>query len=228
MVLVMILALGATYLWQRAEVHDRQVALDRAAATADAVSVRASGLEATTEQLRGAVERLQGRVQSLTGRLQDVGASKQHLAAQLDALRAETTALLGTPLADGRYFGSLIAVGATQDPPRLVIDLEQFFSGDAADQAAREDGVLPPGQEHVDNDVYIRNESPQWRTLAVDPSATVALTSYPFGQVDGPLMVSIERFGHLLQTGRGSLIWFPYWITVRGAEVVAIEQQFIP
>ena len=50
--------------------------------------------------------------------------------------------MVGPALDDGRYFGALIAVGATQRPPRLVIDLQQWFTDQEAIAAAIEDGVV--------------------------------------------------------------------------------------
>ena len=137
--------------------------------------------------------------------------------------------MLGRPLADGRYFGTFAALDATQEPPKLVIDVAQWFTGPAADAAAEQDGVLPPGESHVPNDFYIRNEDPRWRMLPIDPSTKVSLVTYPFGQIDAPRVVTLERFGILYSTSdKGSLSLFPYWITVRDGVVVAIEEQYIP
>jgi hypothetical protein len=129
--------------------------------------------------------------------------------------------MVGPTLDDGRYFGALIAVGADQEPPRLMIDIEQWFTDQAAIAAAIEDGVIEPG-EIIPNGYYIRNENPRWRTIEIDPAATVSLTVYPYGQVDDPQIVSLERFADL------SLGWSEYWITMEDGRVVAIEQQYIP
>jgi hypothetical protein len=123
----------------------------------------------------------------------------------------------------------LYAVGATQSPPRLVIDLERFFTGSAADQAAKQDGVLPPGEQHIPNDVYIRNRSPEWRVIEVDPSTHVSLVTYPFGQIDGPRVMTFGRFGIVFNSiDHPELPMFPYWITVHGGKVVAIDEQYMP
>jgi hypothetical protein len=233
---------GGTYLWQRTQVSERQVALDRALAGVDSARGQASTLQGQIGDLQAQVEALHQSVGTLKTRLEEVSSGKQHVAALLNEserqltraeqqlVRAEerTTALLGTPLADGRYFGALIVVGTDQTPPRLVIDLEQWFSGPAADQAAMEDGELPPGEEHVPNDFYIRNESTQWRILPIDPATHVSMTTYPFGQVDAPLVITLGRFGKIFSEDKGYVAGFPYWITVRDGEVVAIEEQYIP
>ena len=67
--------------------------------------------------------------------------------------------MIGPALPDGKHFGALIAVGADQEPPRLVIDIEQWFTDQAAFDAAEEDGVF------LDHPDYIRNENPRWRTI---------------------------------------------------------------
>ena len=154
------------------------------------------------------------------------GVDKANLQAQLDAM-------LGPPLADGRYLGILVAVGANQDPPRLVIDVEQWFTGDAATQAARQDGQLPPGETSVPDGYYIRNQSPRWRTIPIDPATTVSLTVWPNGQVGAPQVMPLDRFGALFNVVAGgpradALHVGPYWITVRDGKVVAIHQQYLP
>ena len=117
--------------------------------------------------------------------------------------------MVGPALPEGRHFGLLIAVGVDQSPPRLIIDVEQWFTDEAADQAASEDGALYPGQTHVENGYYIRNENPRWRVVKVDPRTMVALTTFPFGQIDQPLMVGFERFTHLYARDAHGLRLFP-------------------
>jgi hypothetical protein len=148
-------------------------------------------------------------------------------------LQAQLDAMLGPPLADGKYLGILVAVGANQEPPRLVIDVEQWFTGDAATQAARQDGQLPPGETSVPDGYYIRNQNPRWRTIPIDPATTVSMTVWPNGQVSAPQVMTLERFGALFNTIAGgpradATHYDPYWITVRDGKVVAIHQQYLP
>jgi len=109
-----------------------------------------------------------------------------------------------------------------------VIDVAQWFMGDAADEAAIEDGNMPPGEIHVPNDFYIRNVDHRWRIVMIDPAARVSLTTNPFGSIEEPKVVSLERFANLYASRNTSLRWFPYWITVRDDTVVRIEEQYIP
>jgi TolA-binding protein len=128
MVVATTMLVGGTYLWQHAQVDDRQVALGRAVSARDAAHSQVSALE--------------GQVAGLQGQIETLSVGKQHTAVQLRATRrrlsraeARMTALLGSPLADGRYFAAVIVVGANQTPPRLVIDLETYLTGDAAQRA---------------------------------------------------------------------------------------------
>jgi hypothetical protein len=212
LVAALAIGFGTAFVWQHGIVNDRRDAL--AAAVADG------------NQAHQQATALLDRVQGLQQRLDATNAAARHKVAKL---QARLDAMLGPALADGRYFGRFFAVGATQTPPRLVIDLEQFFTGPAAVAAAKEDGALPPGENSIPNDVYIRNESVQWRILPIDPAAKVSVVSYPFGQVDSPRIMPLAQFGHAYYGhGVDSLPGFPYWITVRHGTVVAIDQQFIP
>lgn len=68
------------------------------------------------------------------------------------------------PLSDGIWFGSVIAA----DEASVEFDLACFFVGEAANEAAAEDGVeeIP-----VPNDYYIRNRVSELRTISVHPGA---------------------------------------------------------
>jgi hypothetical protein len=190
----------------------------------DGSDALASAIDARNEALATA-ETLSDRVDGLQDGLARAQAQATNLEEHLAATQAELLAMAGPALDDGRYFGALIAIGANQRPPRLVIDLQQWFTEQAATDAAIEDGVIEPG-EIIPNAFYIRNENPRWRIVEVHPTTQVALTVYPYGQVDDPQIVSFQRFSELAPgwSGPGE----PYWITVEDRRVVAIEQQYIP
>jgi hypothetical protein len=175
------------------------------------------------------------RVADLQRQIETLGASKQHAATQLNAIgrsldraRARMTALLGSPLADGRYFGAVVAVGASQTPPRLVIDLERWLTGDPARKAEIEYGVPP--ENLYDN--FIENESPAWRTLEIAPTATVSILALgsgaPFRHVGTGLVgthrISLKRLARLETLGRVSN---PYWITVSNGRITSIEEEYL-
>ena len=197
----------AVFAWDRTGSRDRSDAL---AGVIDARNEALATAETLSDQVDGLQDEL-ARAQARATNLED----------RLAVTRAELMAMVGPALDDGRYFGALIALGATQRPPRLVIDIQQWFTDQEAIAAAIEDGVIEPG-EIIPNGYYIRNENPRWRTIEIDPAAKVSLTVYPYGQIDDPQIVSLERFADL------SLGWSEYWITMERGRVVAIEQQFIP
>jgi hypothetical protein len=180
-------------------------------ALADAIAQR--------DAAKGEVVTLNDRLSGLRSRLTEARAQVAALEDTVSAAEAELGAMLGPALPDGKHFGALIAVGANQEPPRLVIDIERWFTDQAAVDAAIEDGItVDPGI----NGYYIRNENPRWRTIEIDPAAKVSLTVYPYGQIDDPQIVSLERFADL------AIDWSEYWITMEDGKVVAIEQQYIP
>ena len=161
------------------------------------------------------------RVGELRDRLSKAEALAADLEGKVAAAEAELLAMLGPTLDDGRYFGAFIALGPAQKPPRLVIDIQQWFTDQEAIAAATEDGVIEPG-EIIPNSYYIRNDNPRWRTIEIDSAAKVSLTVYPYGQIDDPQIVTLERFADL------AIDWSEYWIRMEDGKVVAIEQQFIP
>jgi hypothetical protein len=220
--IALLVAATGVAIWQATEASRRAdeiasltVARDEAVARGTALSDRVGVLDAR-------VDRLSERLAAATG-------DEAELAAQLDDARAELERMVGPALPDGRHFAFLTAVGATQEPPRLVIDVAQWFTDDEAVAAAIEDGRLPPGSTSIENGYYIRNADPRWRMLSVDPTATVALVVYPFGDIGDPHVVSFDRFGELFaENPHGAIRGFPYWVTVEDGTVTAVEQQFIP
>jgi hypothetical protein len=207
-----IIALAVIVLRQDGMLQDRQAEV--ASLRSQVATLQSQGASAREElaSVMVANERLRERA----------GTTADELRGDLAAMRQRYAALVGPALPDGRHFGRLIAVGADQSPPRIVIEIEQWFTDEAADQAAAEDGAV------WENGYYIRNENPRWRVVEVVPSTMVALTTYPFGQIDQPLMVGFERFTHLYARDAHGLRLLPYWITVRDERVIAIEEQYIP
>jgi hypothetical protein len=196
---------ASIFVWDRTGSRDRSGALAGAIAQLDAAQDQVAVMTERLGDLRGSLTQASDRATALEGRV--------------SAAEAELVAMIGPALPDGKHFGALIAVGANQEPPRLVIDIEQWFTDQAAVDAAIEDGItVDPGI----NGYYIRNANPRWRAIEIDPSATVSLTVYPYGQIDDPQIVSLERFADL------AIDWSEYWITTEDGKVVAIEQQYIP
>ena len=132
----------------------------------------------------------------------------------------------------------------------VVADYAQWLTGDAANQAALEDGAIGEG-ETVPNDYYIRNQNPQLRTLPVAPEVAINLPTPAFGSVinvtvtvgewlgqfhDDGTPWDIEsgdtrpdldepHFGYFGAGDRG----FGYWLTLDAAgNIVQITGQYRP
>lgn len=202
---------GLVFAWER-------VGGDQGRSLANAIAER--------DAARDEVATLSDRVDGLEARLTVARARTTKLEGEVLDARQELLAMVGPALPDGKHFGRLYAVGAAQKPPRLVIDIEQWFTDQAAVDAAIEDGVtVDPGI----NGYYIRNESPRWRTIEIGSAATVSLTTYPNPDPSNPTIVSLTRFGKLFYSYDGRLLQYsPFWITVEDGRIVAIEEQFIP
>jgi hypothetical protein len=211
--LVLIAALiggTAVFAWDR--IGDDDGALENAIAQRDAA--------------RGQVTTLTDRLDGVQDRLAAAETRATDLEGEVAAADAALAAVVGPALSDGKHFGAFVAVGATQKPPRLVIDIEQWFTDQAAVDAAIEDGITAdPGI----NGYYIRNANPRWRMIEIDPAAKVSLSTYPTVDPSDPTVVNLSTFGEYFSSYEGRLLRLsPYWITVKDGMVVAIEEQFIP
>jgi len=209
LILVAALIGGASvFAWDRTGSRDRNDALPNAVAQRDAAQDQVAVLSERLGDLRGRLTEARDRATALEGRL--------------SAAQAEFLAMLGPALPDGKHFGEIYAVGPNQNPPRLVIDIEQWFTDQAAFDAAEEDGVVLDHHPY-----YIRNENPRWRTIEIAPAATVSLI--PYGDRSYSTVVNLSRFGELFSSYEGRLLRLsPYWITMEDGKVVAIEEQLIP
>lgn len=151
---------------------------------------------------------------------------------------------------DARYepeasveFGFLTRVSASE----IVADYAQWLSGEEANQAAFEDGVIATVEEGVPNDYYIRNVNPQLRTLRLADEVAVWLVSPAAGVAT--IQVELDEWLALFNDGApwdyetdvvpipepphggyfgAGTVHAPYWLVVLDGEVIAIEQQYIP
>lgn len=183
---------------------------------------------AELQAVRTDLDASQAAVADLQAQLATGQGAEARLQRQLDRARNDLETWVGPPFPDGRHFVFIEATGVDQTPPRLVVDEATWFTDAEADQAAREDGNLPDGQAHIENGYYIRNETPAWRTVELSPSAPVSIVLYPWGDIDQPAVVDLERFENRMLAREPWLLGLPYWLEVRDGVVTAIEQQFIP
>jgi len=234
MALATAVLVSATYLWQHAQVTQRGVALERAVLAGDTARGQVTMLDGRAGELQGKIDSLQRTAEALKARSRQITGNKQHLAERLGATEqrlglaeARMTAMLGSPVADGRYFGEVIVVGANQSPPRLVIDLARWLTGDAAQQAETEYGIPP--EARYDN--FIENESPAWHTIAIGSDVAVSIINMdspnPLRDVGTGLVgterISLGRFAKMMSLDR---LHNPFWIDVTNGRITAIQEEY--
>lgn len=107
---------------------------------------------------------------------------------------------VGAPLADGKHDGLLMAVGAAQSPPRLVIDRIKQASG-----------------------VFV-NQNPGWRTVEIAPDATVVVYGLnPYHAQP----ISLDRLARLFANPAPWAVRVaqaPFRITIADGVVIAIRE----
>ena len=194
----------------------------------DALRDRDAAAATLRSDSNASVAALGDRIDVLELRIAETTAEADRAARRLARANATLDAMVGPALPDGRHFGYLVAVGGSQAPPRVVFDLAQWFTDAEADAAAIADGAMPPGKAHIENGFYIRNESPRWRNVEVDPSASIALVTYPYGDIEHPREISLERFAEITDDDPTLVRWSPFWLDVRDGIVTGLDQQYIP
>lgn len=126
---------------------------------------------------------------------------------------------------DGRSFVFLKTVANLDTTPNMTFDLAIFLNGDAANQAAAERGDEVP----VPNDVYIINDNPKLRTVAIDPGVQILV--YDWAKCcESYTSITLDRFAGYVahSTNRFHGTFSPYWITVQGGVIVKIQEQYLP
>lgn len=151
--------------------------------------------------------------------LRGAGRSTVHLwsgpGPDLDALDAPNV---------GHAFAFVSAVDA--DARTVTLDRAEWLTGDAADEAAIEDGEIAAG-ETVPNGFYVRNPVEETEVVEVAPYADVVLTSWE-GNGHQPGVRTPATLGqvatHLTTVGGVE----SFWATLLDGRVVQLEQQYRP
>jgi hypothetical protein len=117
-------------------------------------------------------------------------------------------------LPEGEWYGLVVTASASA----IEFDLACWFTGDAAVEAAAEDGEEPPP-----NDYYVRNDNPQLRSIPVSPDVEVIW--YPTGDPTSEVTVTFAEWVDGV-IGRGLL--FGVWIDVIDGEVFSMREQWVP
>lgn len=144
----------------------------------------------------------------------------QMTAVPTEAPSASAPATADGTLTNGKHPGYLTTVDATNRT--LTVDVVQFFTGDAATNAAREDGAaeVPPP-----NDYWIRNANPLLRTLPVAADAAITVNVLA-GQASGDSAKDVTVT--LQQLASYNLANHLFWVTVDGGTITKIAEQFLP
>ena len=128
-------------------------------------------------------------------------------------------------------FGYIRSVSTAGPAATLAFDEAEFLTGDAAQKAAEEDGVVAPG-ETVPNDYYIPNRDQTTQTLRIANDAKITAKRCPLcrhgrdGQLDSFLASFMKGRQTFADPYRGK--YSLYWLTIRDGEVAAIVEQYVP
>jgi hypothetical protein len=136
-------------------------------------------------------------------------------------------------LEDGRHFGYIRSVETSSAPATIELDVAEFLTGEDANMAAVDDGVIPDG-EPVPNDYYIRNEDTSAAPIPVSSEVAVTHIQCPDSCTEGIPGEFDDFAGAFDDPGESSLsdeyrgAESQYWVTVRHGEAVAIDEQYLP
>lgn len=117
-------------------------------------------------------------------------------------------------LPEGHWFGFVVSTAADS----IELDLACWFSGQAAIDAAAEDGEESPPP----NDYYVRNENELTRTVIVWSDAEV--TFYPTGDPASETQGSFEEWTDVISQRNV----FGVWLDVIDGEATTITEQWVP
>jgi hypothetical protein len=126
------------------------------------------------------------------------------------------------------YVRTLVPAGSGY---RVRFDPALFLSGETANRAAAEDGVVPPG-EPVPNDYYIRNETKKQLTYRVPANAKVTVVTNDSRGVHST-RIAVSELAAIVR-GRNPKqrkLFGPYlgfWARTVGDRVTALDQQYQP
>ena len=147
------------------------------------------------------------------------------------ATSGTTTGTTTQPAPAGEQFGYIRSVSTAGPAATLAFDEAELLTGEEAQRAAEEDGIVQPG-EPVPNDYYIRNQDKTTQTLPIATDAKITARRCPLCRKGRP--GDLEDFlASFMKTGqtyadpyRGAEA--QYWLTIEDGTVVAIDEQYLP
>ena len=131
-----------------------------------------------------------------------------------------------------RSFGHIASLTTDGDRYRMGFDPAWFTSGETANDAAAEDGVVEPGQP-VPNDNYRIEEGHRLLTYLVPADTPVAvLTRAGDPQSFGATPITVAELAQLIDGEKPVELYEPLdtsvWIRVHVDTVCSIDQQYVP
>jgi hypothetical protein len=142
-----------------------------------------------------------------------------------------TTPPATTRAPSNEQFGYIRSVSTAGPSATLAFDEAEFLTGDEAQRAAEEDGVVAPG-ERVPNDYYIRNPVKSTQTLPIATNAKITARRCSLCRNGGP--GNVEDFlGSFMKKGQTYADPYRgakglYWLTIEDGTAVAIDEQYVP
>ena len=137
--------------------------------------------------------------------------------------------LAGPPAVVTQY-GYVRSLARAGNAYRIRLDPALWLTGETANRAAREDGVIGAG-ETVPNDYYIRNESRRQLGYVVARGARVTVVAVRGG---GPrsTRISMEQLATVVRGGSIGISLYGrelgYWARIQGDRVLRLDQQYQP
>ncbi len=119
------------------------------------------------------------------------------------------------PLPDGTWYGIIVDHAADE----FDFDLACFFTGEAAIDAAAEDGAEPPA-----NDIYVRNVNPTLRTIAADSDTPVVW----FPNFGDPTTEATTTYAEYVVAISDRGFTPGVWLEIDGGELTEIREQWVP
>lgn len=125
-------------------------------------------------------------------------------------------------------FGHIVSLRQTGDHYTMRFDPALLLSGETANKATAEDGVVEPG-EPVPNDNYVLEEGHRLLTYPVANDATVTVLTSGGAETK---TITFAELAQALQEMGDTTMWDPRttgtWITTDVDTVIAIRQQYHP
>jgi hypothetical protein len=159
-----------------------------------------------------------------------VGAGVVVLVTLVASPAATNPAQLAGPPPDLVQFGYVRALVPSGSGFRMRFDPALWLSGETANRAAVEDGIIRPG-ETVPNDYYVRNDSRELLTYTVPASARVTVVTGGGGLRS--TRIAVAELAAIVVGGNpkkrklyGRMLG--YWVRFVGDRALRLDQQYQP